>query len=139
MGISEELFLFLLGNPKINAYLCRMKEIKQLEQKIKATILLVNGLGMPILRHVWLTGYGTEKSAWGGKDKVIAYFTYKGKRKRTGLKFDKAIIGEGWQDIKGCFNTSDGEFTCFEDSQFKTLAEKVEKVIISTENQEKAL
>jgi hypothetical protein len=102
-----------------------------LTSKTKATILLENAFGFPIVRHVWLTSYEVEKK--GFKTKLMARFTFKGKRKPTGYKYENAVICEGWQDFKGAFNTSEnGDFLAFDYSKFEEIKKQAKNIIAST-------
>ena len=102
-----------------------------LPAKIKATILIENSWGMPIVRHIWLYSYEMRKEKYDYKESLVAFFTYKGKRKQIGLKFEQAVIAKGWQEIKGAMNNTDNvEFECFDDTHFDTLEKQLVNIII---------
>lgn len=105
-------------------------EIKQLPQKVKATLLIENSFGLPVVRHVWLHKYG--KSEKGYNEKVVAFYTIKGKKQLKGTKFDKVVIGQGWQEIEGAINTTKGsaDFVSCDNVKFEALKAKVQGVIV---------
>ena len=97
--------------------------------KIRATLVLINSWGVPIVRPIWLHKFQENKEGWSKKS-LSVWYTIKGERKKRGHKMEQATLCEGWQDIKGGFNNEATEFTCFNDDAFNFMANQMEKVIV---------
>jgi len=94
----------------------------------KATMVLINSMGMPLAHQV-----NIKKIFQDGKELVVHY-TAKGKRTVVGAAFSKSlVIGKGWQDIKGAMNTSPqgGKWVGYDREFFKTLGAQLSDVVVS--------
>jgi len=94
----------------------------------KATMVLINSMGMPIARQV-----NIKKIFQDGK-KLVVHYVVKGKRTVLGSAFsDDLAIGKGWQDIKGAMNTTPqgGEWLSCDREFFKTLTAQLSDVVVS--------
>ena len=101
---------------------------------LKATLLLENDWGLPIVRHVKLTHVGTRKKISGYGNQLVCKYVIKGERKRRGTRFDKVIVFEGWVDVEGAFNSTKGKGTdsiSFDSANFDFLVQSVDAEVIA--------
>jgi hypothetical protein len=107
------------------------------EKKQKATLLLINVLGLPIHRHIWvrsievanLDSHTTWKTA---KQAIKIYYIAKGKRKITGVKIEDCTIALGWQKVEGTLDYNSFEYIAFEDGLLAKLTEQLKNVLVTT-------
>ena len=72
--------------------------------KTKATLVILNGLGIQVHRHVYLNSFKVEKNPTNFyQDRLTAYYILKGKRTVIGTRFDvrDITIALGWQGEEG--------------------------------------
>lgn len=106
---------------------------------VKATLIIINTWGLPIVRNVWLKRVEVKNKdsycTWRNAEQAVsAWYTIKGKRKTTGTKFTGGVtIALGWQDIEGAFNnTPNSEFLSFENGKLEELSALAKDVLISS-------
>lgn len=84
----------------------------------KATMLLVNTMGWPVVRHVTV-----QRSVVDGEQLVLQY-VIKGKRKPVATRFSKGVsklaLYAGWHNV-----TEPNEFTIFEDGLLEGMKRRV--------------
>lgn len=103
------------------------------EEKVRATILLENTWGLPISRHISISKIKIEKRTGGVGNWVACWYTIRGERQRRAIRFGKCVIGKGWQDISGTFNSdpcSVNGFLVGDDEQFESLASQLTGVFV---------
>lgn len=103
----------------------------------KATMLIMNSIGLIVVRHVTLSDIQLKKPYQSAYYYNLAvYFTEKGKRKVTGFQYDQIAIFEGWQNV----DTQKSDVTIiaeFNDNKFDAMKSKFQNLIIN-HNSEKA-
>ena len=100
-----------------------------LDNKVKATMIVENSMGLTVVRHVWLFGYYSKDRYQGSYTYGLCpIYTIKGKRKRLCYKLERVVLCEGWQDLKS--QEVDG-FTCFDGATFENTTKDATNVIIS--------
>lgn len=92
----------------------------------KATMVLVNTLGWPVVRHVHVQRSVVEdKRTSGGDVSLVLQHVPKGKRKPVATKFSKSsgsqiAVYAGWHEVK-----EPSEFTIFEDGLLETMTSQI--------------
>lgn len=91
----------------------------------KATIALINTMGVPVSRQI------TVSRAFTDKDSVTLHYVIKGKRKTMGTRYGGELaIAVGWQEVTGTMNTAgDGEWESFEEGAFDKMLSQLGDVI----------
>ena len=72
--------------------------------KTKATLVILNSLGIQVNRHVYLNSFKVEKNPSNlYQDRLTAYYILKGKRTTIGTRFNvrDITIALGWQGVEG--------------------------------------
>lgn len=106
--------------------------------KIKATILLENTFGIIVARHVWLKKTYFEKvNGSFYNQKLVAIYTPKGKKKKVGFRFEKAVIAKGWQNVPGAMvKTIPADFIAFDEShsvKYEDCKKSLSDIILDSE------
>jgi hypothetical protein len=88
---------------------------------MKATMILINTLGIPVHRLINLSKYEFEG------DKLVVWYKEKGKRTLVAYAIECCAIAEGWQKI-----TIPPSFVCFDDDLFSKMKNQMNNIIAST-------
>lgn len=98
-----------------------------------ATLILINTMGFPIMRHVRVVKAETRANQDDRQTLVLVYVE-KGKRRRTGTHFaeNQVAIARGWQPVQGAFNAeAEDEWTTFESTAFQAMLNQLTDIIYS--------
>lgn len=99
----------------------------------KATMVLINTMGFPIVRQIKVTKsviddqrkYGNLTGLEYGDISLVIHYVEKGKRKPYGTRFRKSAGAQiaiycGWHEV-----TTPNEFTCFSNSAYDSLKAQI--------------
>ena len=99
----------------------------------KATLILINTMGFPIMRHVRVVKAETRANQ-DDRQTLVLLYVEKGKRQRTGTHFaeNPVAIARGWQPVQGAFNAAvEGAWTTFEPTAFQAMLHQLTDILYS--------
>jgi len=103
-----------------------------------ATLILINTMGFPIMRHVRVVKAETRANKYDRQTLMLIYVE-QGKRRRMNTHFaeNPVAIAKGWQPVNGTFTAEvEGNWTTFEPTAFQAMLDQLTEVIYSQSESE---